>query len=67
MSPSIASGRGIATGVMAPENEVSMDSPLAGMALKSGLFAAEDSVDAERDRLLEELNRYRMENEQLKN
>lgn len=36
------------------------------MALKSGLLASEDSVAIERDGLSEEVNRYEMENEQLK-
>lgn len=41
----------------------STDSPLAETEPKSSLFAAENSVDAEQVRLLNELNRYRMENE----
>lgn len=64
--PSIESGRSITTGVMAPEIDVRMDSSLAGVALESGFLATEDGVEAERDRLLEKLNRFEMENEQLK-
>lgn len=44
-----------------------MASHLAGMALRSALFADEDSVEADRDCLQEELNRFEMKNEQTKN
>lgn len=52
---------------MAPVIDVSTDSPLAGVALRSFLFAIEDSVDVVRDRLLEVLNCYKVKIEQLKN
>lgn len=42
-----------------------MDSPLESVPLRS-FFFPEDSVEAELDRLLEKLNLYKMENEQLK-
>lgn len=37
---------------------VSMDALLAENALRSDLFTTENSVGAERDRLLDELNRF---------
>lgn len=51
---------------MAPKIGVILDSPSAGVALRSGLFDTEHSVEAKRDRLLEELNRFKMKNEHLK-
>lgn len=43
-----------------------MDSPLTVVALKSDLHATGNDVVAERDRLLEDLNRYKIESEPLK-
>lgn len=40
-----------------------MNLPLVGVALRSDLLTTEQSVAEEHDRLLEELNRYKMENE----
>lgn len=51
---------------MAPEIDVIIDSPLTRVVLRNGLLATQGSVEAERDRLLEALNRYKMENELLK-
>lgn len=62
--PSIESWKGFATSVMAPGIDVRIDSPLVGVALRSGLFATDDSVKAEQDCLLGELNNYKLENEQ---
>lgn len=45
---------------------ISVQSLLARVALRSSLLAFEDSVNAERDRLLGELDRYKMGNEQFK-
>lgn len=36
------------------------------MAPRSGILATKDSIDAERDRLLEDLNPYKLKNEQLR-
>lgn len=44
---------------MAPGIVVSMDLPLAGTALESGLLVTEDNVESVRDRLTEELNRFK--------
>lgn len=64
--PSIESERGVATGVMAPEIDVSMSAPLAAVALRSDFLANEDSVEEEHDSLLMELNRFKVENEQFR-
>lgn len=48
----IESERGFATDVITPGIDVSMNSPLAGVALRNDLFSIEDSLEAERDRLL---------------
>lgn len=65
-SLSNACGWGIAAAVMAPGIYVSTDSPFAVVALRNGLLATENSVEASRDRLLESLNRFKIKNEQLK-
>lgn len=57
-SLSIQSGNVVATGVMEPGQEASMDSISARAALESGLFAAEDSIGVECDNFLEEFNSY---------
>lgn len=44
---------GIATGLSAPENEVSMDVIFAGTALEGGLLASRDSVGSKDDCILE--------------
>lgn len=44
----------------------SMDSPLAGVELRSGLLATEDSDRAKRDRFLGERDSYEMKNKQSK-
>lgn len=41
--------------MVAPKNEVSVESPLTRVALRNDLPAPEDIVNAERDRLLEVL------------
>lgn len=51
---------------MATGSDVSTDSSVAGVASKSVFLASEDSFEVERDRLLDDLIRYKMENEQLK-
>lgn len=50
--PSIESGIDFATSVMAPRTVASMESLLTVMALRSGLFATGDSVEADRVRFL---------------
>lgn len=64
--PSIASGIGFNTGFMAPETDVSLDAPSAAEALRNSRFATEISVEAEFGHLLKELNRFQLENKQLK-
>lgn len=51
---------------MAPGSDVSMYALLSEVALRSGLIVTEASIEAERDHLLEELNRFKMKYEQLK-
>lgn len=51
---------------MSPVIDASMDSGFARVSLRRDLLATENSVEAERDCLLKELNLYKMENEQLK-
>lgn len=63
--PSIMYQRGFASGIVAPVIAVSIDFLSAGVAMNSGLFATEENVKAERDSLLEELNCFKTENEQL--
>lgn len=58
---SIESGRGFANGVVARGNDVCIDVPFAREVLRIGLLVSEDSVEAERDYLLEGLRRYKME------
>lgn len=50
---------------MVSETDVNMDSCLAGVALRSGLLANKISDEAKHESLLDELNRYRKETEQL--
>lgn len=64
--PCIESGRGLDTGVMGPRIDDGMDSHLVAAALRSGFLRTNDSIEAERFCLLDELNWYKMENEQLK-
>lgn len=52
LSPSIEHGCVIATNVLAPEIEISMESLLATVALRRGLLSSKDSLVAERHRLL---------------
>lgn len=52
-SPLNESKRDLATSFMVPGIEFSLDAPLAGVELKIGLLAAEDSVKAEGDLELE--------------
>lgn len=58
------SRRVFAIGIIGPGIDVCVDSSSGKVALRSDLLPTEDSVDAERGRLLERLNRYKMENEQ---
>lgn len=51
---------------MASGVNVKLDSHLAGDLLRSSVVVTKDSVKAERDRLMEELNSFTMENEQIK-
>lgn len=60
--PSIEFGRAFTTGVMVLAIDVSVDSSLPRMALRRGLLATEGSHETELDRLLEELNCYKLEN-----
>lgn len=55
-----------ATDIMVLGSNASMNSPLAEVALKSGLLATEDSVEAGRDCLQEDLNCFNMEKRKLK-
>lgn len=64
---SIESGRRFATAVIALGFDNSIDSLSAGMALRSGSLATGDIVEEERDRLLEKLNRFKVENKQSMN
>lgn len=48
------SGRGTATGLIAPETNISIDSPFVRAALGGGLLISADSVEAESASLLEE-------------
>lgn len=50
--PNIESGKGLVAATMAPEIDVSKDYALAEAALKSGVFASQDSVEAECELLL---------------
>lgn len=54
LAPIIGSERGFNTGDMAHENNSIMESSIAGMVLRSGLHATEDSVRTKCDRPLEE-------------
>lgn len=56
----------MATSFIAPGTNVSIDSHIVIVALRIGLFATEDIVKAKCDRLLKELKRSEMENEELK-
>lgn len=67
MSSSIESVRGTATGLILSKMDVSVDALTARRALRGGILAYEDNVETACDCLLETLNRYGMENEQLKN
>lgn len=58
--------RCIATGLITPAIDVSSNSSLVKAVPESGSLAFEDSVETECDCLLEELNRYEIENKQLK-
>lgn len=60
------SGRGFATSVKAPGINVSMNSPLAGVALRSGLHSTEDNVESRREHFVEYTNHYWIKQEQLK-
>lgn len=51
---------------MATEVGASMNFLLARVELRSDFIASEDSIETERDRLVEELNGHKMENEQLR-
>lgn len=62
--PSVESERGFATGAVGPRIDESMDSPLAGRTLRYVFFAAEDSVEVERDHPLEKSDRFQLGNEQ---
>lgn len=55
------SGRCLATGVMAEGTDISLDLSLNGVELRSVLLAFVLSVEAEWDRLLEQLNLFEME------
>lgn len=50
---------------MAPEIAVTLGSPLAGVTLRSDFLPSEYSVEAKSSRLLQELNHYKLENDQL--
>lgn len=63
---SIDSGRGFIPGVMALGSDVCLNVSLAGLALRSGHFTTEHSVEAKCDHLLWELDRYKLEKWQLK-
>lgn len=63
---SVESGRRFYIGVMAPGFAVSTDSHLHGFAQICGLLATEDSIEVERSCFLEQLNHFKLENEQLK-
>lgn len=65
LSLSIEARRDIDIGVRATRIDINMYSPLARVAHRNVLLASEDSVDTERDRWLEKLNRYWMEKELL--
>lgn len=62
-SLSIHPRRGIFTGVIVPKFVVCENTFLARAALRSGFLASENSFRAECDHVLEEQNRYKMENE----
>lgn len=63
--PSIDSGRRFSTRIIAPGIGVSVDTPFGKAALRNSLLATEDRVEAERDQFLKDLNRFKVENEQL--
>lgn len=50
---------------MAPKIDFIIDSSSAGIALKNGILATENSCKAEHDHLLEKSIRFKMENELL--
>lgn len=62
---SIASGRGIATGVTVSGLDIDIELLLVALALGKGLLESQERIEAERGRLLEELNDYKIEVEQL--
>lgn len=63
--PGTESIRSFIAGVVTTGNDPSMESILAGVALKSGVLASEDCIKAECYHFLEKSNRYEMKNEQL--
>lgn len=58
---SIVSGRGFAICFMATEIDVSVESSVAKVALRSSFLATKGNGEVERDCLLEELNGYKWE------
>lgn len=60
LTPSIESGRGIATGVTVSEIDVSMNSSLARAIFQRGFPVSECSEEADRYNLLKELIRCKM-------
>lgn len=63
LSLSIESGRRNATCVMATGIDDSLDSHLTSVEQKNGHPDVGNSIEVERDRLLDELSRYKIENE----
>lgn len=63
---SIESKRGFATRLMGLEIDFSTNFQLARVALRRGSVATEDRVKKARDRLVEKLNHYNVDNGQLK-
>lgn len=51
---------------MAPRIDLGIDSSYSDLAVRSGLFAARGSIEVERDRFLEDLLSYKLENYQSK-
>lgn len=60
----IESERRVASCVIGPGIDISMESSVAGRALRSGLLVTEESMEIDCNPLLKELNRYRIENDQ---
>lgn len=58
-------GKCFSTGVKTPGIDVSMVVLLVGVVLRSGILSSEDSVKANLDCYLRELDRFKMANEQI--